>query len=132
MTDATNDSTWLPWRKHWVGDHAMTTRGWPIAARIALIELLDRQWMQGSLANDPEMLRAVVVCTPREWSVAWRFVEPEFPICEDGLRRNRRVSIERDQKNTQRQKSSDGGKNSAAKRARLRSINGGLDEKETT
>lgn len=82
----------LPWRPHWVGDHARIVKGWPAAARTALIELLDHQWASGSLPDDLERLRAIAGLTNREWAVAWHFVEAEFPIGADGLRRNLKLS----------------------------------------
>jgi uncharacterized protein YdaU (DUF1376 family) len=90
-TSPTNDGR-LPWRPHHPDDHARYVKGWPAAARTALIEFLDHQWMNDALPDDQDRLRAIAALTPREWSIAWPFVEADFPICADGLRRNDKLT----------------------------------------
>lgn len=115
----------LPWRKHFVGDHALLTRGWPIAIRAALVELLDQQWRFGELPADPELLRIAIGASRREWMSGWPLLEAHFPLDADGLRRNQRLAIERERECDKRETSSKGGKKSAARRARLHAIDGG-------
>src|SRR5262245_35461714 len=83
-----NSNKPLPWMQHFPNDFAGVTRGWPLSARAVLRELLDAQWIQGPLPEESQRLRAIVRCTPNEWRTAWPYVEPHFPIWDDGKRRN--------------------------------------------
>ena len=83
----------MPWYPR---DFASSTRGWPIVVRGVYRELLDSQWDQGGLPENPEILRAIALVTPVEWRTAWAVLESKFPICEDGLRRNRRLESHRE------------------------------------
>lgn len=81
-------------------DFASSTRTWPLVARAVYRELLDAQWDLGgseigTLPDDEKQLRELVRATPREWSVAWKFVEPKFPRV-DGGRRNGRLEQHRE------------------------------------
>jgi uncharacterized protein YdaU (DUF1376 family) len=72
-------------------DFLAATMGWPDAAVGAYIRLLIVQWEQGSIPADPEELAAIAHTV----SAHWRRLEPKFPICDDGNRRNRRLEEHR-------------------------------------
>jgi uncharacterized protein YdaU (DUF1376 family) len=98
---STNGSTPPPFaRMPWYPrDFASATRTWPLVARGAFRELLDAQWDMGgsqigTLPDDPEELRELARATPKEWQIAWRFIEAKFPRV-DGGRRNERLEAHR-------------------------------------
>jgi uncharacterized protein YdaU (DUF1376 family) len=62
------------------GDFLRLSRGWPLVARAVYRELLDAQWDLIRLPKDAEALREIVRASVREWSTAWPFVEPHFPV----------------------------------------------------
>jgi uncharacterized protein YdaU (DUF1376 family) len=82
----------MPWYPR---DFASSTRGWPLIARGLYRELLDVQWDMGSLPAEPGDLRAIIGASPREWSIAWPFVEPKLPLGADGRRQNPRLEQHR-------------------------------------
>jgi uncharacterized protein YdaU (DUF1376 family) len=90
----------LPW---FPANFMSSTRGWSVTARGIYRELLDCQWEIGGLPADPAALQRLVGATAAEWK-SWPGVEPKFPTCSDGLRRNptlerhRAHSIERSMK----------------------------------
>jgi uncharacterized protein YdaU (DUF1376 family) len=86
----------MPWYPR---DFASSTRGWPLVARAIYRELLDAQWDMGginagTLPDDEETLRGIAAASIAEWKIAWRFVEPKFPLVEGG-RRNRKLEDHR-------------------------------------
>jgi hypothetical protein len=90
----------MPW---YPASFLSSTRGWCVTARGVCRELLDCQWEMGGLPADPEELRRLIGASKSEWK-NWPLVEPKFPICPDGLRRNptlekhRRHAAERSEK----------------------------------
>ena len=42
----------------------------------------------------PAELRGLAGATPAEWKIAWKYVEPKFPLSADG-RRNERLEVHR-------------------------------------
>jgi len=82
----------MPWYPR---DFASSTRGWPLEACGAYRELLDAQWDMGSLSADSEELRPLSRATPAQWRVAWKYIEPKFPIGADDRRRNPRLEVHR-------------------------------------
>ncbi len=89
----------MPWFPR---DFASTTQLWPLVARGAYRELLDLQWnlssitQPGLLPDDEEALRFAIRATPREWAIAWPYVEPKFPRVPGG-RQNARLEQHREQ-----------------------------------
>ena len=87
----------MPWYPR---DFMSSTRGWPLVARAVYRELLDVQWDRGgstsvgTLPEDQEELRGLAGATPAEWKIAWKYVEPKFPLSADG-RRNERLEVHR-------------------------------------
>lgn len=82
----------MPWYPR---DFASATRGWPLVTRGVYRELLDAQWDQGSLPDDPLELRMIVAATPKEWNSSWPRIESKFPLFADGRRRNPRLEAHR-------------------------------------
>lgn len=75
-----------------------TTQLWPGVARGFYLDLLLLQWEQSetrAIPADHEELRTFLRATPEEWAKAWKFIEPKFPECSDGLRRNLRLEEHR-------------------------------------
>jgi uncharacterized protein YdaU (DUF1376 family) len=90
----------MPW---YPANFMSSTRGWPVTARGIYRELLDAQWEVGGLPVNALELKRLIGATNAEWK-HWPTVEPKFPECRDGLRRNPRLeqhrehSIERSKK----------------------------------
>jgi uncharacterized protein YdaU (DUF1376 family) len=90
----------MPW---YPSSFMSATRGWSVTARGIYRELLDTQWEIGGLPVDATDLQRLIGASNFEWK-AWAIVEPKFPRCSDGLRRNTRLeehrsnSIERSKK----------------------------------
>jgi uncharacterized protein YdaU (DUF1376 family) len=79
----------LPWFVFFTGDYLKLSRGWPLVARGAYVELLAAQWDAGSLPIDIDELRNITRATPEEWAVAWPYMERCFPV--DGVVRSNYV-----------------------------------------
>lgn len=92
---------WFPW---WITDQLHVMRGWPLIGRAVYRELLDIQWLDGSLPADPEKLRALVGATSTQWWAAWCHIEPAFPVTSDGTRRNPQLENLRQQQYQRHQK----------------------------
>ena len=73
----------LPW---YPASFMSSTRGWSVTARGIYRELLDCQWEQYGLPEDPAELRKLIGATAAEWK-EWPVVESKFPISPDGRRR---------------------------------------------
>lgn len=114
---------YMPW---YTGDFMTSTRGWPVTARGVYRELLDAQWDRGSLPADPPTLRQLIGATLSEWRAWSTYVEPKFPTCPDGLRRNARLDQHRQKalaKSILRQEmGARGGRVSAARRGTVTPI----------
>lgn len=82
----------LPWYPE---SFQYSTRTWPLIARAIYRELLDAQWIDGSLPESSEELRDLARATPHEWKLHWLRVEPKFPVSSDGRRRNARLEAHR-------------------------------------
>lgn len=68
-------------------------------------ELLDEQWRNGALHNDPEWLAEAAMCTPEELASVWQVLSKCFPQVEgsDGkLLANERIEAERTEVDRQR------------------------------
>lgn len=101
-----NDTAPRFYRMPWIPrDFASSTRTWPLVARAVYRELLDAQWdiggmSIGTLPDDADELRLLARATPTEWRIAWKYVEPKFPLVESG-RRNARLEEHRANSNKQ-------------------------------
>jgi hypothetical protein len=73
-------------------DFLAATAGWTAAERGHYITLLIVQWEQGGL---PAGLDRLELVSPGV-SAVWEIVQPKFPECDDGLRRNRRLEEHRE------------------------------------
>lgn len=91
MSSLTKGLPYLPW---FPSSFMSSTRGWSVTARGIYRELLDCQWEMGALPGDAKELRQMIGATPAEWR-EWRTVEPKFPVCSDGRRRNDRLEAHR-------------------------------------
>lgn len=89
------DSGGLPRMPWYPRDFRSSTLLWPLVARGVYRELLDLSWDLGGLPADPDDLREILRASLEEWKRAWPYIEPKFPIAEDGLRRNPRLEIHR-------------------------------------
>lgn len=82
----------MPW---YSADFHGATRGWPCCGRMLYRELLDAQWDLGSLPDNVSELRSLVAVDDHCWRKGWPYVEPKFPIAEDGKRYNKRLEQHR-------------------------------------
>jgi uncharacterized protein YdaU (DUF1376 family) len=66
------------------------------AGEHAYLRLCLNQWKNEAdgLPEDPKKLRMFTKLTPREWKPVWEALEPYFPVCPDGKRRNPRTEKE--------------------------------------
>ena len=76
-------------------DFLADTRHLPLDARGAYGDLLDHQWLQGSVPEDPATLGRLWGCPAAQAARVWALIADKFPEGEDGLRRNRRLERER-------------------------------------
>ena len=94
----------MPW---YPASFLSSTRGWSVTARGVYHQLLDCQWEMSALPADASELQRLIGATNAEWKCWPILVEPKFPVCPDGLRRNdtleqhRARAIERSDKATQ-------------------------------
>jgi len=82
----------MPW---WPRDFIAATRGWTIVERSLYRELLDSQWVNGSLPNDEIELARIAGATTAEFDLAWPRVRPKFP-CNNGRLLNRKLEEHRE------------------------------------
>ena len=76
--------------KDWLASRSV--KRMTLAQRGAYLELLCAQWLDGSLPDDKDELRAILAVAEPEFSKVWSRVEPMFPVCSDGQRRNEKLS----------------------------------------
>jgi uncharacterized protein YdaU (DUF1376 family) len=76
--------------KDWLASRSV--KRMTLAQRGAYLELLCAQWLDGSLPDDKDELRAILAVSEPEFSKVWSRVEPMFPVCSDGQRRNEKLS----------------------------------------
>lgn len=70
------------------------TRGWNLTQRAIYRELLDAQWIGGSLPADEEELMRLAGATKQEWAKAWPAVKKKFELV-DGVYTNDRLEQHR-------------------------------------
>jgi uncharacterized protein YdaU (DUF1376 family) len=87
----------LPYMEFYPRDYlsSSTVRDMPLVARAIYVELLMHQWEDECLPNNPARLMQRVNATKEEWALFEEFFDEKFPVCEDGMRRNRRVDADR-------------------------------------
>lgn len=71
------------------------TRGWSFTERAIYRELLDAQWIQGSLPNDEKELIRLAGCSRKEWAASWPRVRSKFDLV-DGVLKNARLEEHRE------------------------------------
>jgi len=57
--------------------------------------LLDYEWLEDGLPDNPVILAKILGQTSRKFARIWAAVSDFFPLCDDGLRRNPRLNRER-------------------------------------
>jgi uncharacterized protein YdaU (DUF1376 family) len=72
-------------------DFLASTAGWTAEERGHYVTALIVQWEQGSIPDSLERLEIVSPGIGR----AWEILEPKFPVCQDGRRRNARMEEHR-------------------------------------
>jgi len=90
--------------KDWLSSRSV--KRMTLAQKGAYIELLATQWLDGSLPDDQEELRAILGASQPEFSKVWKRVEPMFPVCSDGQRRNEKLDDLREKALEKSQKAS--------------------------
>lgn len=81
----------LPWFPE---SFIAATRGWSLIERAVYRELLDAQWIQGSLPDDHKELMRLAGATKSEWAKAWPTVSKKF-VLESGEYKNTRLEEHR-------------------------------------
>lgn len=123
MSHAASD--WMPfeWADFWDADAVL---GMDNDAALLYLWLLGWQWRDGSLPGDPKTVRrAVPARFVESFDRAWPQIEACVPLCEDGRRRNPRVS--RDLESAARRLTdarSNGAKGARARLERLSRVSG--------
>lgn len=72
-------------------DFLAATAGWTAEERGHYVTALIVQWEQGSIPDSTERLEIISPGIARVWAL----LEPKFPVCRDGRRRNPRMEIHR-------------------------------------
>ncbi len=96
---------------------ASSTRAMSLAARGAYTDLLAFSWLNDGLQSDPDHLRRLVGATVDEWATIWPDLEHEWPVADDGKRRNDRQEEERASLEAFVEQCARGGRRSAEVRA---------------
>lgn len=71
-----------------------STRGWNLTERAIYRELLDAQWIQGSLPDDEKELIRLAGASKAEWAKAWPIVRKKF-VLDGGIYKNTRLEEHR-------------------------------------
>lgn len=88
----------LPYRNHFHRDwiSSSTIRRMSFGAEGIYHALLDIQWEDGFIPEDPEEIKAVLMkAKPQEWASFEPYLEKCFPVTESGRRENPRCAEER-------------------------------------
>ncbi len=87
----------LPYRNHYHRDwiSSSTIRQMGFAAKGIYTELLDVQWEDGFIPEDPASIMRILHCSEAEWAEFAPFLDKCFPLADDG-RQNARCAEERD------------------------------------
>ena len=79
----------------YANDFMDATRMWDAFACGLYIRLLCIQWTHGSVPDDQRRLAKGAGCDLSELQREWHLIEPKFPICSDGTRKNPRLEAVR-------------------------------------
>lgn len=79
----------------YANDFMDATRMWDAFACGLYIRLLCIQWTHGSVPDDQRRLAKGAGCDLSELQREWHLIEPKFPICPDGTRKNPRLEAVR-------------------------------------
>lgn len=88
-------------------DFMMGTMGFSAEERGAYMTLLCVQWDRGGLPDDVEQCARLAGIPPERLGLIW----VKFGLCDDGMRRNRRLELEREKQVAFRARQSENGKN---------------------
>lgn len=100
----------------WIASETVALLGF--AGEAIYLRALMHQWKNegDGLPGDPELLRRLTGATPKEWRFAWTVMEKQFPVGDDGRRRNLRLENERQFFLARRERKSVAGRIGNAKR----------------
>ena len=84
----------------YANDFMDATRMWDAFACGLYIRLLCVQWTHGSIPDDQRRIAKGAGCDLAELQREWYLIEPKFPICEDGTRKNARLEVVRKRQQT--------------------------------
>jgi hypothetical protein len=70
----------MPWYPAWF---AQSTFGWPRIAIAVYRELLDKQWLSGGLAEDPNEISKMINAAATEWAYWSSHIHTKFPVQAD-------------------------------------------------
>jgi len=98
MSEKAPKRTRSSWFAFYADDYLGGTRAMSLSARGAFVDLLVYQFAHDGIPNDDRMICRILGAFPDEWETIREEVFDKFPVSEDGLRRNPRMSKERDER----------------------------------
>jgi len=98
MSEKAPKRTRSSWFAFYADDYLGGTRAMSLSARGAFVDLLVYQFAHDGIPNDDRMVCRILGAFPDEWETIREEVFDKFPLSEDGLRRNPRMSKERDER----------------------------------
>ncbi len=84
----------MPWYPLYHEAFAMDTQAWTVAEIGALIRLMNHQWANGSVPEDPSRLAMICRVSPEEWAEIWPTLKPKFKRRNNGTMVNHRLAVE--------------------------------------
>jgi len=97
-------------------DFFMDTVEWTVEEVGIYWRLLEAQWVNGSIPNDPVRLARIAGCGPKKFSSGWKIVKSKFNLNGDGRLQNQRLEETREEQRKYREAQSESGKLGAQKR----------------
>jgi uncharacterized protein YdaU (DUF1376 family) len=92
------------WFAFYVDDYIGGTRVMSLSARGAFIDLLAYQFANDGIPDDERMICRIIGAFEDEWKWIREEVLSKFPACDDGVRRNCRMTKEREEREEIREK----------------------------
>lgn len=92
------------WFAFYVDDYIGGTRVMSLSARGAFIDLLAYQFANDGIPDDERMICRIIGAFEDEWKWIREEVLSKFPTCDDGVRRNSRMTKEREEREEIREK----------------------------
>lgn len=92
------------WFAFYVDDYIGGTRVMSLSARGAFIDLLAYQFANDGIPDDERMICRIIGAFEDEWKWIREEVLSKFPTCDDGVRRNCRMTKEREEREEIREK----------------------------